>query len=140
MAIAVFGTTLAAKQSAALRGPHKEAYDEFVESLSATGCAALSYRLTGDLVDHVCVRHLRANMRVLVMFENRDAAWVLLVGRHDASAYNIYDLLYEAAGVAAPQGERTKPACCDIESNEPPVLDAANVDAFVMGIRHLTRR
>ena len=95
--------------------------------LAAEGCAALSYWLAGDPpIDHLCVKHLDGNLRVIVAFESDERAWVLLVGEHDesAGATSIYDELYSLLGVEAPDTKRTKPPCCDEFDLLPPVLDS----------------
>jgi hypothetical protein len=121
----VLETPIAATQVDALRGPRKRAYAAFLLELAANGCAAMSYRLTGpDPLPRLCVRHLRGADRVIVAFEERDRAWVVLVGPHtDERASNVYNLLYAITGTAIePSERRTKPPCCD-EDGAAPVSD-----------------
>ena len=62
-----------------MRRRDREAYDQFLDTLEAQGCKALGYRLTGDLpIDHLCVKHLIGNLRVVVGFEAPGQAW----GKH----------------------------------------------------------
>lgn len=103
MPYTVRSTRVADRQIAGLRGPRRKAYVEFEQALARQGCAALSYRLTGDdPLPSLCVKHLRGNDRVVVAFSG-DEAWVLLVGPHtdgDAAA-DVYGMLYELAGAPA---------------------------------------
>lgn len=91
--------------------------------LEADGCAALTYRLTGELpIDHLCVKHLAGSLRVVVGFDGPGSAWVLLVGLHDQQDpdVDVYTELYRLAGLAeVPKGERTKPSCCDTDGGAP---------------------
>lgn len=80
--------------------------------------ATMGYRLTGpDPLPRLCVKHLRGQDRVVVAFSaGGDEAWVLLVAPHRENdpGRNVYDLLYQLAGVQQPeQARRTKPPCCD---------------------------
>lgn len=128
----VRATTLAERQIAALRGPRRKAFDSFLAELARDGCAALSYRLTGDdPLPQLCVRHLSGQDRVVVAFEG-DTAWVLLVGPHDAEdrRANVYAALYQLAGVTPPEGPRTKPPCCD-EDDQPPEPDLSVLDQLI---------
>lgn len=125
-------TTLADRQIAALRGPRRKAFDVFVTELARVGCAALTYRLTGeDPLSQLCVRHLRGQDRALVAFDG-DTAWVLLVGPHDAEdrRADVYSALYQLAGVIPPEGRRTKPPCCDDDAG-PPTVDPSVLDHLV---------
>jgi hypothetical protein len=84
----------------------------------------MGYRLTGnDPVDQLCVKHLRGSIRVVVAFVPEDAAWVLLVGPHDARdpATDIYAELWQLLGVERPAGERTKPPCCGPHETAPAI-------------------
>jgi hypothetical protein len=104
----------------------------FVTELARVGCAALTYRLTGeDPLSLLCVRHLRGQDRALVAFDG-DTAWVLLVGPHDAEARraDVYTALYQQAGVTPPEEPRMKPPCCD-DDGQPPELDLRVVDHLV---------
>lgn len=100
------------------------AYDQFEADLASRGCAALAYRLSGDVLEHLCVVHLTGAMRVIVAFESAEIAYVLLVGNHDDQhpPLDVYRQLYVLAGHEPPaQAGRDKPPCCDTESGEPPV-------------------
>lgn len=97
-------TTLAERQITALRGPRRKAFDVFVTELAAVGCAALTYRLTGDdPLRRLYVRHLRGQDHALVDFDG-DTAWILLVGPLDAAdrRADVYTSLYQLAGVMPP--------------------------------------
>lgn len=108
-------TLLAGNRVAGLRGPNRKAYEAFLDELARTGCQALGYRLTGPVVEHLCVKHVRGALRAVVAFTQDDVAWVLLVGVHvNDTANNVYDELYEMVGHRPePSQKRTKPPCCD---------------------------
>ena len=99
----------------------------------ARGCKALGYRLSGPApVNHMCVRHLRDSLRLVVAFEGQ-RAWILLVGRHDDQdqVLNVYAEPYRLLGAEPPDSAgRDKPPCCDESTDLPPVLGAA-VTEFV---------
>jgi hypothetical protein len=100
-----------------------------LDDLAARGCKALGYRLSGPApVDHLCVKHLRDSLRVVVAFEGQQRAWILLVGRHDDQdpVLNVYAELYRLLGVEPPDSAgRDKPPCCEESTDLPPVLGAA---------------
>lgn len=110
----------------------------------AGACAALGYRLTGpDPLPRLCVKHLRGQDRVVVAFPAADEAWILLVAPHlDLDpGRNVYDLLYQLAGVQPPeQARRTKPPCCDEQTSEPPTIPLGEVDVLVENTRQLAAR
>lgn len=83
------------------------------------GCSEAGYRLAGAPLDHVCCRHLYGSDRLLTTWPVSDHVVILVVGPHDRSAHDIYDLLLAALTVEVPADERTKPPCCD-ELGEPP--------------------
>jgi len=116
-------TPRASQQVGSLRRKDRERYDQFLDMLEAEGCKALTYRLTGDLpIDHLCVKHLAGNLRIVVGFEGPRQAWVLLVGVHDRAdpGVDVYTELYRLAGLDdVPEGERTKPSCCDSDGVAP---------------------
>lgn len=115
MSIEVFETARASQQVATLDGRHRKTYRSFLDELTASGCRALAYRLTGALLDHLCVKHLRGNLRVVVGFSDVRRAWILLVGPHDMSdpGIDVYRALYAIAGhEPEPEARRTKPPCC----------------------------
>jgi hypothetical protein len=85
VAVEVRATPLANKIIEELPRRSRRAYDQFEVDLAARGCAALAYRLSGGLLDHLCVAHLIGTMRVIVVFESAEVAYVVLVGNHDDS-------------------------------------------------------
>src|SRR5262249_2998664 len=93
------------------------------------GCGALACRLSGPApVDHLCVKHLQGSLRVVVAFETRERAWILLVGPHDDqdTVLNVYSELYRLIGAGPPDDAgRTKPPCGGQLEQLPPVLGAA---------------
>ena len=78
----------------------------------------------------LCVKHLRGKDRVVVGFVD-DQAWVLLVGPHQAGdeATDVYSRLYGLLGFEVPEGERSKPSCCD-GTGDAPVLLEIETDTF----------
>ncbi len=132
-------TRLAELQVKALRGAVAAAYVEFLRDLAARGCEALHYRLTGNVVERICSRHLRDRYRALVCFPAEGRAVILLVGEHDGRdpSRNMYALLYRMLDLPTPEGERTKPACCS-DDGDPPV-DAELLDQFEAKIKELRR-
>ncbi|MFE4822889.1 hypothetical protein ACFRFU_42045 [Streptomyces sp. NPDC056704] len=135
-------TPLAGLQIARLRAKDRQAYDSFLRDLRSQGCSALEYRLTGDLLEHLCVKHLIRNLRVVVAFISPDEAVVVLVGPHDDNdpVHDVYTLLYQLAGLEPPKDRRTKPACCGADDGLPPFADQRLVDDLVSQARALTRR
>jgi hypothetical protein len=125
----VIATPRADQQIAGLDRTHARAFGEFLDDLAAQGCNALGCRLTGPApVDHLCVKHLRDSLRVVVAFEGQQRAWILLVGRHDDQdpVLNVYAELYRLLGVEPPDSAgRDKPPCCDQSTDLPSVLGAA---------------
>jgi hypothetical protein len=93
-----------------------------IEELFASGCRAAGYRLAGAVLDHVCCRHLYADDRMLTAWPAIDRVVVLVVGPHDRSATDVYDILLGALEIEVPEEERAKPACCEPE--QPPPTDA----------------
>lgn len=121
---------------------HRAAYDQFLRELRSQGCKALGYRLTGDVVEHLCVKHLPRALRVVVAFTAEDEAIIVIVGPHDDDDphNDVYTLLYELAGLERPpQGERSKPPCCSTEEGLPPLSDQSLADDLVSRARDLTR-
>ena len=125
----VIATPRADQQIAGLDRTHARAFGEFPDDLAARGCQTLGYRLSGSApVDHLCVKHLRDSLRVVVAFEGQQRAWILLVGRHDDQdpVLNVHAELYRLLGVEPPDSAgRDKPPCCDESTDLPPVLGAA---------------
>ncbi|MFB9906363.1 hypothetical protein [Allokutzneria oryzae] len=142
MPVNVAETWLASTQVAGLRGPARKAYETFLDDLANRGCAALGYRVTGpEPLPRLCVKHLRGNDRVVVAFENRTSVWILLVGPHeDDPGRNVYDRLYELAGVRPPAGwKRTRPECCS-PTGEAPLTSAEVVDDLFQRARAIGRK
>jgi hypothetical protein len=79
-AVEIRATPLANKIIEELPRRSRRAYDLFEADLAARRCAALAYRLSGGLLDHLCVAHLIGTMRVIVAFESAEAAYVVLDG------------------------------------------------------------
>lgn len=137
MAVEVRAAPLANKIIDELPRRSRRAYDQFEADLAARGCAALAYRLSGDLLDHLCVVHLIGGMRVIVAFESAEVAYVVLVGNHDDSRppLDVYQRLYAQAGHEPPdQAGRDKPPCCDTETGKPPV-DSGPLDELLARMR-----
>lgn len=136
MTLRVYTTPIAERQIASLRGPHKRTFDNFLIQLTRIGCAALDYRLTGEPpLPSLCVKHLRAQDRAVVAFQDDDA-WILLVGPHNDAdqAADVYTALYTLAGVPAPETPRTKPPCCGT-ADRAPALDESLIDSLVQRAR-----
>lgn len=131
-------TPLAKAQANGLRGRSLAAYEDFKGELAQRGCAAMGYRATGELVERLCVRHLRGADRVVVAFPEPGVATIVLVGRHtDDPATNVYDLLYRVLDIdTVPADKRTKPPCCD-EEGSPPYADDELIDALARRTRDL---
>ncbi|GLZ30540.1 hypothetical protein Lesp02_27290 [Lentzea sp. NBRC 105346] len=140
--IEVFETHTASTQAAGLRGRARVAYDRFLDELAHSGCAALGYRVTGpEPLPRLCVKHLRGADRVVVAFPSPRSVWVLLVGPHDDDpGRNLYDVLYEMAGVRPKLSEkRMKPPCCSDDTRTPPLADDDLIDDLVQRARALAR-
>jgi hypothetical protein len=121
------GTATGSEEAPLLHGIRT--FGEFLDDLAARGCKALGYRLSGPApVDHLCVKHLPGSLGVVVAFEGRQRAWILLVGRHDDQdpVLDVYAELYRLLGVDPPDSAgRDKPPWCDESTDLPPVLGAA---------------
>lgn len=100
----------------------------------------MGYRLQGDIVDRLCVKHLAGSERAVVAFNSATRATILLIGPHDESdpSHNIYAELYAVAGVDVPAGPRTKPSCCGEDGTPPNSSDL--VDDVVARMQDLSRR
>jgi hypothetical protein len=138
----VLATPRADQQIAALNRQQTKHFNTFVDDLAARGCAALAYRLSGPVpIDHVCVKHLRDDLRVVVGFESPHRAWILLVGPHndEDQEFNIYTELYRLLGVEPPDAAgRTKPPCCDEADRIPPTL-GPHLDDIVARAQQIRR-
>jgi hypothetical protein len=142
--VEVIATRRAQQQISSLDRTHTQAFTAFLDDLSLNGCAALAYRLTGPApLSRLCVKHLRAALRVVVAFESPQRACVLLVGPHDATdpGLDVYAELYELLG-AAPSagGGRTKPACCDADGQPPPDFGDDLADLIISAARRRRTR
>ena len=142
--VEVIATRRAQQQIAALDRAHTRALATFLDDLSLNGCAALAYRLTGPVpLSRLCVKHLRATLRVVVAFESPQRACVLLVGPHSAAdpGLDVYAELYELLGITSPDGaSRTKPPCCN-DADQPPGLGDDLADLIISAARRRgTRR
>jgi hypothetical protein len=144
--VEVIATRRAQQQIAALDPTHTQAFGAFLGDLALNGCAALAYRLTGPVpLSRICVKHLRARLRVVVAFESSRRVCVLLVGPHDAAdpSLDVYAELYELLGTAPPEGaSRTKPHCCDDGGQPPPGFgdDLADLIVSAAKRRRTSRR
>lgn len=72
---------------------------------------AAGYRLAGEVLDHVCCRHLYGVDRMLTVWPAIDHAVVIAVGHHDESAQDVYAALLEALELDVLADEREKPPC-----------------------------
>lgn len=134
-------TPVAQAQADALRGPQRRRLEEAIREIERHGCAALDYRLSGsDLLERLCVKHLRGPGRLVVCFAEPDVAWLLLVGEHvDDPGRNVYDMLYVLVDhVPEPNAGRSKPPCC--EDGQAPMVDEPAVDDLVDRTRDLLGR
>lgn len=137
--VKVIATRRAQQQIATFDRTHEQALNAFLDDLSLNGCTALAYRLTGPVpLSRLCVKHLRASLRVVVAFESPHQACVLLVGPHDASdpGLDVYAELYELLGTAPPDGaSRTKPPCCGDGGQPPAALGDDLADLILSAAR-----
>ena len=129
MTTEVIATPRADQQIAELDRTHAKVFGDFLDDLAAQGSRALGYRLSGPTpVDHMCVKHLRGSLRVVVAFEEPGRAWILLVSRHDGRdrVLDVYAEVYRLLGVEPPgSARRDEPPCCDQSTDLPPVLGVA---------------
>ena len=93
-----------------------------IGELEDRGCEAAGYRLSGDVVDHVCCRHLYGEDRMLIAWPARDQAIVVLVERHDRSTADVYLQLLAALTITALGEERERPPCCDRRATRLPTM------------------
>lgn len=141
MPTSVLLTSTAQRQIDSLRKLDQTSYDRFLADLKSQGCRALGYRLTGPVVEHLCVKHLRGALRVVVGFLSKEEAVILLVGPHaDADPQiDVYTALYRLAGLDTPPADkRTKPSCCGEASGLPPLEDGL-VDSLMQRAQELAK-
>ena len=138
-AVEVDLTQTAERQIRALRGRRQKAAVRFLEALMGGGCAQAGYRLAGDdVLDRLCCRHLYGSDPAIIAWPAPDEAVVIAVGPHDQSADDIYELILAALQIDMPEGERSKPPCCD-DLDEPPV-DPEATEKIASAIDALARR
>jgi hypothetical protein len=143
VSIEVIATRRAQQQIAVLDRTHARAFAAFLDDLSLNGCKALAYRLTGAVpLSRLCVKHLRAALRVVVAFESPRRACVLLVGPHVTAdpGLDVYAELYVLLGTVPVEGaSRSKPPCCD-DDGQPPALGDDLADLIVSAARQRRTR
>jgi hypothetical protein len=129
---------LASRQINALRGKDRDAWLAWLARVKAEGCRALQYRLSGEMVERLCVSHLRNRWRVLVAFESPSSVVVVTVAEHDnRSSANVYDEVYRMFRVVVPEQPRLKPACCGGDGQPP--LWGADIDELGARAQSLLR-
>ncbi|MGX7825355.1 hypothetical protein ACTG9Q_09695 [Actinokineospora sp. 24-640] len=118
----------------------RKQYDAWLTELKCQGCRVAGYRMTGDLVDRLCVRHLSDNIRAITAFEAPEHAVIIAIGPHDTTNpdLDVYTQIYHLLGITPPSGERTKPACCDNHSGLPPEA-AVVADTIAANLTNLAR-
>ncbi|HEV2068469.1 MAG TPA: hypothetical protein VGR26_01600 [Acidimicrobiales bacterium] len=89
-----------------LRGARRKAAGVALGELRDRGCDAAGYRLSGEVIEHVCCRHLYGTDRVLTVWPADDHAVVIAIGRHDESAADVYSTLLDALELEVPDAER----------------------------------
>jgi hypothetical protein len=139
MPISVSITPPASAYRDAMRRRERKNYDAWLNDFTRRGCAAMGYRMYGDGVDRLCVKHLSGNLRVIVVFDSQDEATIIALGPHDEAdrRVNVYSQVYAAAEINPPTGERTKPPCCDDDGFPP--ADAELADRLAENIRALEK-
>jgi mRNA-degrading endonuclease RelE of RelBE toxin-antitoxin system len=123
----------------ALRGKARKSFDAAVLRLASEGCRAGDYRLTGDVLEHICSVHLYGRHRLLVCFPDDQQVVVLLVGEHTSGDPEVdgYRSLYQLLDLPEPTAKRTKPPCCDEGGHAP--VDPELLDRFSADARSLLR-
>lgn len=108
-------------------------------ALERVGCDAAGYRLTGSMVERLCVVHLYGRWRLLLAFPEPDLAVIIDIAQHGAdNDGDIYARLYEVLGMTPPAGLRDKPPCCDAAGTPPEATEL--IDQMTRAYRRLTRR
>lgn len=123
--IEIASTRRAKQQIDDLDRTHSRAFLAFLDNLARNGCAALAYRMSGQTpLDHLCVKHLRGALRVVVAFESEHRVCILLVGPHDnGSDRDVYAEFYRFLGAVPSDGnKRTKPPCCGEDGSPQTIL------------------
>ncbi|MFJ9195871.1 hypothetical protein [Streptomyces globisporus] len=141
MPTSVLLTRTAERQVGSLRKPDLASYQQFITELKSQGCRALGYRLSGPVVEHLCVKHLRGTLRAVVGFLTKEEAVILLVGPHIDTdpQIDVYAALYQLAGLDTPPlDKRTKPSCCGETSGSPPLEDGL-VDSLTQRAQELAK-
>lgn len=133
-------TALAEQQLNALRGRRAQAARVAIDELRSLGCERAGYRLTGEVLEHVCCRHLYATDRLLTAWPAVGHAVILLVGPHHGNAGGIYGVLMSALGLEATEEERAKPPCCESDGVPPVANAAAGIVDSVGGLAKRARR
>lgn len=151
-AFCVRPTAVGAEDLAALPDKIRTKADAVIAEMSAKGCEAGGYRLTGDSVDAICCRRLGDHWRLITAFAAPNEVAILLVRKHirdagrrgpsDRTSANLDDVftaLY--AGLDLEFEEFGDPdhskSCCD-ENGVAPVAPAV-VDA-IAGVERVLRR
>lgn len=132
-------TPSAQRQADALRGKAARAYEEALVKLEAEGCAAGDYRLSGDIVDHICSLQLYGRYRALVCFPDAESVAIVAVAEHlRDDPDDVYGSLYELLEIPEPTEKRTKPPCCGEDDQAP--IDPELLDRFRAAATRLRRR
>jgi hypothetical protein len=140
--VQVESTRLAERQISALRGRVKNKFENCLDQLVRDGCRVLDYRLTGDIIERLCVKHFHSSWRVVVAFRTPHDAVIMLVGQHDRDdpGMDVYTMLYELAGLTVVSAQkRSKPPCCGDEML-PPLWEDNELNDLVQRAQHLARR
>ena len=111
-----------------------------IGELEDRGCEAAGYRLSGEVLDHICCQHLYGQDRMLIIWPSEQHAIVVLVSAHDRGGSDVYAHLLEVLDVAMPATERDKPPCCDDEGQPPVDFDGATAIADAVDQRRRRRR
>ncbi len=139
MAFRISLTPTADRSARQLRGKVADSFGRALTRLEAEGCTAADYRLSGDVVDHICSLHLYGRFRVLLCFPDNERTLILLIGEHiQGHPINVYGRLYEFLGIGEPDTKRSKSPCCDDEGRPP--VDPDLVDRFIATANRLRQR
>ncbi|AHJ58563.1 hypothetical protein [Amycolatopsis keratiniphila] len=121
MQVRVRATPIAQQQIGQLRGRPQRAFESWLQRIKTSGCKALTYRMTGEHVERLCVFHFYGELRVIVAFAAPQDARVLLVGPHDDAdpGIDVYTQLFELLGIPRPTERVGKPDCCGPDKRPP---------------------